>query len=84
MAKIHVRGGSPLRLRFEDDSRDTLAVRLEPIGSTGEYWVITSGERLEAIGQPPAQPDRDVFTSDGPDYQTCVITYLSKAPAGVR
>ncbi len=84
MGKIHIRGGSPLRLKFEgEDSRDTLAVRLEPIGSTGEYWVMTSGEKLEAIGRPPAEPDRHVFTPRCPTHQTCEIDYNARAPAKV-
>ncbi len=83
MGKIHIKGGSPLRLKFEGDSRDTLAVRLEPIGSTGEYWVITNGERLEAVGEPPAKPTKNVFTPRCPTHQTCEIDYNARAPAKV-
>ncbi len=44
MAKIHVRGGSPLTLKFEDDDKNILAVRLEPKNSKGEYWVINEAD----------------------------------------
>ena len=75
MAKIHVRGGSPLELRFVDDDGKTLAVHLKPKG-TGEYRVINDadGKKLQAVGD----HGKDIFTETNPTPQTCEIDYKAK------
>ena len=72
MAKIHVRGGSPLRLEFEKDDGNSHEVHLEAKGNTGEYFVIdsTTNKKLLAFGPFTASP--------GP--QSCEVDYKAKAP----
>lgn len=78
MAKIHVRGGSPLRLEFEDDAGKTLSVRLDA-ASKGEYWVVNeaTGKKL----QTHQEAGKNVFRETNPDKTTCEISYMEKARA---
>ena len=70
MAKIHVRGGSPLRLEFEDDDGDSLKVHLKPKGSTDEYFVIetATNKKLQAFGP---------FKATQPNQQSCILDYTT-------
>lgn len=80
MARIHVRGGSPLRLEFEDDDGSTLDVRLDVKGQ-GEYFVIdkATNNKLHAFrGQ-----GKNVFKGTNPTETSCEIAYEGKAPAPV-
>ena len=80
MAKIHVRGGSPLTLVFTDDG-DTpnptvLQLEAKRQGSP-EYYVIEtmpdgSRKKLKAAGP---------FTATNPNPQTCTIKYSDRVPA---
>ena len=72
MAKIHVRGGSPLRLKFEKDDGNALEVHLEAKGGTDEYFVIdtATNKRLLAFGPFTVTP--------GP--QSCEVDYKARAP----
>jgi len=80
MAKIHVRGGSPLRLAFEDDERKPLAVRLEPIGPTGEYWVMNEATNPAKKLQTYQQGNENIFREANPDKKSCEVMYLEKEP----
>ncbi len=73
MAKIHVRGGSPLTLKFEDDDKNILAVRLEPKNSKGEYWVINEADdkKVKAVGT----AGKNIFRETNPTLNTCEIGY---------
>ena len=64
MAKIHIKGGSPLRLRFEDDDGATLKnVRLD--GPGGWYFVDDEhGNRLECKPRKGGGNCFDVTRSD--------------------
>lgn len=76
MAKIHVRGGSPLELRFVDDEGKTLAVRLQPKGKSKTYRVINKadGKPLKAVGP----KGKNVFREANPTLKTCEIGYQAK------
>jgi hypothetical protein len=78
MAKIHIKGGSPLRLEFEDDDENTLAVSLKPKGQ-GEYFVIdeATGKNLQAF---PGK-DGKVFKETNPNNTSCEVEYKGIAPA---
>lgn len=80
MAKIHVRGGSPLRLEFEDDAGTTLKVHLEDKGQ-GEYFVIddATNKRLQAFGD----EGKNVFRETNPTKTSCEIGYKGKAKTTV-
>ena len=76
MAKIHVRGGSPLRLEFEDDGGTTLNVHLDPKGK-GEYFVIddSTNKKLMAFGD----KGKNMFRETNPTKKSCEIGYKGKA-----
>lgn len=78
MAKIHVKGGSPLRLAFENDEGLTLKVHLEEKGKD-EYWVINeaTGKRL----QTHQEGDQNIFRVTNPHKHTCEVSYMEKARA---
>lgn len=81
MAKIHVRGGSPLRLEFEDDAGKTLDVRLDK-ASKGEYWVMTKDSNgKERKLQTHKEAGKNIFTETNPDEETCEISYVEKEKA---
>ena len=77
MARIHVRGGSPLRLKFEDDDGSTLDVRLDVKGQ-GEYFVIdeATNKKLQVFGD----PGKPLFTEKNTPT-SCEISYKGRAPA---
>ena len=73
MAKIHIRGGSPLRLRFEDNEGKDLEVKLvqRPSGYVYEVEDISTGKLLNT------EPGRggSVFRTTGPDKNTVIVDF---------
>ena len=80
MAKIHVRGGSPLILAFEDDDKKPLDVRLEPKGPKGEYWVMNEATNPPRKLQTYQQGNENIFRETNPDKKSCEVSYLEKEP----
>jgi hypothetical protein len=80
MAKIHVRGGSPLRLEFEDDAGTTLEVELKEKGG-GEYFVIdkATNDKLKTH----RDAGKSMFRQTNPSTTSCEIGYMSKAKTKV-
>ena len=79
MAKIHVRGGSPLRLEFEDDNGNPLAVQLEAKGSgKGEYFVINDAtkDRIQTY----QDGNKNIFRETNPNSKSCEVSYMEKKP----
>ena len=78
MAKIHVRGGSPLRLEFENDEGKTLKVHLEEVSKgKDEYWVINeaTGKKI----QTHQEGGQNIFRETNPHKHTCEISYMEQA-----
>ena len=78
MAKIHIKGGSPLRLEFEDDKGTTLKVHLED-ASKGEYWVINEATNKKI--QTHQDGGKNIFRETNPTTKTCEISYMEKERA---
>lgn len=79
MAKIHVRGGSPLTLEFEDDNGKPLAVHLKAKGSgTGEYFVINDvgNNRIQTY----QDGNKNIFRETNPNTKSCEVSYMEKKP----
>lgn len=75
MAKIHVRGGSPLKLAFTNDKDIPHPNPLELRKAGNQYFVhdMITDKDLMAFGP---------LTPSNPSQQHCEIKYESKAPAG--
>lgn len=79
MAKIHVRGGSPLTLEFEDDNGNPLAVHLDAKGSgKGEYYVINddTDDRIQTY----QDGNKNIFRETNPNTESCEVSYMEKKP----
>ncbi len=79
MAKIHVRGGSPLTLEFEDDNGNPLAVHLDAKGSgKGEYYVINddTNDRIQTY----QDGNKNIFRETNPNTESCEVSYMEKKP----
>jgi len=83
MAKIHVKGGSPLKLEFEDDKGESRKVRLERVNKKDEppfeYHVIDdiSKERLQTF----RGPRNNFFMETNPNEKWCEISYKGTKPS---
>jgi hypothetical protein len=65
MAKIHVQGGSDLRVKFTDDAgADLYPVALDPVGNGPWYTVVPQkdGKKLQANRR---KPGANLFRSSG-------------------
>jgi len=73
MAKIHIRGGSPLSLTFEDLGQELEVQLIEKPGAGHEYNVkeVKSQKLLDT--KPGA--GNYVFRTSGPDKKTVVVDY---------
>ena len=74
MAKIHVRGGSPLRLEFTDDADKPHPNPVELRKEDNQYFVhdMTTKKHLMVVGP---------FTTTNFGQQHCEIWYKTKDPA---
>ena len=97
MAKIHIKGGSPLRLEFETDSGELLAVRLEPRKPNEDDNGNIVADPLESKRpkreywvineatnkklQTHQEDGQNIFRETNPDKKTCEISYMEKERA---
>ena len=84
MAKIHVRGGSPLELQFVDDTGNILEDCQLSLKRTGEWYTVhrtgdkpqVSGPALQAVQEPK---NSTIFRSCGDSVRRIEIGYSEKA-----
>ena len=75
MGKIHIKGGSPLKLRFEDADGNILkGLKLE--GKGPWYYVDNDGDRIQANRRPKG----NCFKVDQDDRDRMDIQYDSEEP----
>ncbi|MEE8361849.1 MAG: hypothetical protein V3R71_06810 [Gemmatimonadales bacterium] len=75
MAKIHVRGGSPLKLEFTDDKNNPHPNTLELRKTGHQYFVYDTDTKKNLMAVGP-------FTATNPSRQHCEIEYEVRDPAG--